>query len=287
MEAFLETTAVVDLLFKDKVTTGKIRAILASYDVKYSSQYVRMEIKRGVLRHFVFLHNKAVECKQLSEVYACITRLSSTLMRNKLSTVLKAVEDFYREFEQRELKDIPAGQKPAEFQKLMLAASLRTRIRRFWTAFEKAVDVVLDAPECYKRTYTLKPPTFDGKVFDNTFSNCDKYKPGICRLRDFCNQNEPGLTAIQSHLSTAKSVDVETQKRLKAIKEVLRVKKRDILQKECWWMGDAVLILEAPEGSDIINGNCKHYDPMCAAVGKVSVCYHKPAAQAKPTPTTD
>jgi len=283
VDAFLETTAIADLLFKDKGTSGRILEILSKYKVKYSSQYVRMEIKRGVLRHFVYLHNKAVECKKLSEVHACISTLSSTPQKNKLSTVLKAIEDFYANFEQRELRKLPVNSKPTEFQKSMLAAFLRTRIRRFWTAFEKQVDIIVDDTECYKRLHVLKPPTFDGKVFDNTFSNCDKFKPGICRLRDFCNDNENGLVDVHTNLSKTQKPDVETEKRLRAIKEVLRVKKRDILQRECWRMSDALMVLEAPANSEIINGNCKHYDALCNAVGKVSVCYRKPAAMAKST----
>lgn len=225
MEAFLETTAIVDLLFKDKITSDKIRMVLKKYAVKYSSQYVRMEIKRGVLRYFVALHNKAVECKSLSEVHTYVSALSATPHRHRLSTTLKAIADFYRDFEQRELKTTPNGQTQTDFQKTMLAAFLRTRIKRFWTAFEKAVDIVLDEAECYKNKYTLAPPTYDGKVFDNTLSNCDKFKPGICRLRELCNDNEDALLAIQSHLSALNEIDAETQNRLRAIKEVLRVKK--------------------------------------------------------------
>lgn len=275
MEAFLETTAVVDLLFKDNATRDPIRHILKEYAVKYSSQYVRMEIKRGVLRHFVYLHNKAVECRTLAEVQACISGLTSTPQKNKLATIQKAIEDFYREFERVEFGRLPHDQRPAQFMKHMLAAFLRIRIRRFWAAFEKLVDVVLDGAECYKHRYVLGPPKFDGKVFDNTLANCDRFKPGICRVRDLCNENESALTLIHSHLSTLETPDAETLKRRSAIKEVLRVPDRTILQKACWQMGDAVLVLESPNGAEILNGNCKHYDPLCKSVGKTSVCYRK------------
>lgn len=90
-------------------------------------------------------------------------------------------------------------------------------------------------------------------------------------MREFCNENDDGLVAIQAELS--QSQDSETEKRLRAIKQVLRVKKRDISRKDCWWMGDAILTLEAPKNTKILNGNAKHYDPMCKAVGKVSVSY--------------
>jgi hypothetical protein len=275
VQAFLETTTVVDLLFKDTGTAEPIRNLLKKYEIKYSSQYVRMEIKRGVLQHFVYLHNKAVECKTLAEVQACISGLTCTPQRYKLATITKAMEDFYRDFEKTRFSSFPPDQRPAQFIKNMLAAFLRVRIKRFWTAFERLVDVVLDGPECYKRVFVLAPPHFNGKVFDNTLSNCDRFKPEICRVRDFCNDNAAALTSIESYLTSIKAPDQETLNRRQSVKEVLRLKKRDILRKTCWRMGDAVLILEAPAGADVVNGNCKHYDPMCKAAGKVSVCYRK------------
>ena len=122
MEVFLETTTVVDLLFKERATTEPIKAILDTYDVWYSSQYVRMEIKRGVLRHFVYLHNKAVECKTFAEVQTCISALTSTTQKNKLGTILKAIEGFFVHFERVQLSSLPNDKRPAEFLKTMLAA---------------------------------------------------------------------------------------------------------------------------------------------------------------------
>ena len=274
MDAFLDTTAVVDLLFKDSTTKLNLTTLLEPYDVKYSSQYVRMEIKRGVLRHFVYLHNKAVECESFAEVQASIHALSSSLQRNKLGTILEALKGFWSKFESVQLTDI-GPHKPADFAKSMLAAYLRVRIKRFWKAFERLVDVVLDGPECYKNFYQLKPPTFDGRIFDNTLANCDKFKPGICIINDFFASNNITLKVIHQNISAISKPDNETQKRRSAIKDVFRVPKRQVLQKDCWHMGDAIILLEAPTGSAIINGNCKHYDPMCVGSGRTSVCYHK------------
>jgi hypothetical protein len=273
VEAFLETTAVVDLLFKDRAARNPIQELLKKYEVKYSAQYVRMEVKRGVLSHFVYLHNKAVECKTFAEVQSSVSGLSSTPLKNKLSTVLKALEDFYREFEKTQLSEIEPTQRPAQFMKIMLAAFLRVRIKRFWSAFERLVDVVLDGAECYKRHIILMPPEYDGRVFDNTLSICDRFKPGICRIKDLCKENQTVLYSIHEALNREKTPDMETVRRTSAIKAVLRVPDRDILRKVCWQLGDAVIILEAPENSHIINGNPKHYDPLCKAAGKISASY--------------
>jgi predicted nucleic acid-binding protein len=52
MGGFLDTTAMVDLLFKDKSVADRVRTTLSALGPKYTSQYVRMEIKRGVLQNF-------------------------------------------------------------------------------------------------------------------------------------------------------------------------------------------------------------------------------------------
>jgi hypothetical protein len=257
MKAFLETTAVVDLLFKDHKSREAVRSSLSGFEIKYSAQYVRMEIKRGVLQHFVYLHNKAVECDEMSEVKTAISKLSSTFHKNKLSTILEALANFWKEVERM---PVPEGTAAiGKFTKAMLAALLRARIKRFWSKFDAIVDIVLDGTECYKREYPLKPPTLHGTVFDNTLSTCDKYKPNICRVKEFCQENLDSFADIHVHLSQLKGPDAETIKRRGALKDVLRTPNRDILRNTCWRLGDAIIILEALEGSTIINNNAKHY----------------------------
>src|ERR1019366_2719946 len=172
MGGFLDTTAMVDLLFKDKLVADRVRKTASELGVKYTSQYVRMEIKRGVLRYFVCLYNKSLECQKIAEVFAYVQRLSATPARHRVGTMLEAVTNFFWSIENNEL----AGQReeiPVSFAKNMLEAFLRIRIRHFWLEFERQVDVIIDDVECYKHGYQLPPPRFIGKMVDNTFDNCD------------------------------------------------------------------------------------------------------------------
>jgi len=273
MGGFLDTTAMVDLLFKDKSVSDRVRKQLAASGPKYTSQYVRMEIKRGVLRYFVCLYNKSLDCQKVSEVFAYVQRLSATPARHMVSTILEALTNFFSSIEDNEL----AGQRadiPVSFKKRMLEAFLRTRIRQFWLEFERQVDVIIDDVECYKNGYQLPPPKFVGQRVDNTFDNCDKHKPGICAVQEFLREALEELVLIRDRLKADQKADPETLRRLKAIKDFVRWQgRREVHRTECWHIGDAIIVLEAPDDSSIINNNSKHMDPICAAIGKTSVGY--------------
>jgi len=270
MDAFLETTAIVDILFKDKAVSDTVRSIAKKYDRTYTSQYVRMEIKRGVLQYFVALHNKSIECSSMAEVHGYAKSLSSTRMRNRLGTILEAIENVYKEVAAIELAGQPAS---LALIKKMVEAFLRLRIEGFWAGFDEAADVIIDETECYKRQYTLQPPRAVGKVYDNTLQKCDRYKPDIWRIRQFVNARSDSLVQIGEVLSSGEKPDPETVKRTRAIREALRLDPRDISQKLCWSLGDAIILLEAPDGATIVTHNCKHFKPMCDAVGRSVECY--------------
>ena len=61
--------------------------------------------------------------------------------------------------------------------------------------------------------------------------------------------------------------------RIKSLKKILRVQKREISPKDCWNCGDAIMAVEAPNGADVFNNNQRHYIPICEAIGKRSVGY--------------
>lgn len=273
MGGFLDTTAMTDLLFKDKATADRVRSATAELGNTYTSQYVRMEIKRGVLQNFVLIYNKSVECQKISEIFAYVHRLSSTPARHRTSTILEALTNFFASIEENEL----AGQRgnlSVSFNKRMVEAFLRTRIRRFWVEFERQVDVVIDSVECYKNGYQLPPPKFVGTRIDNTFKNCDQYKPQICVVRQFLRANMQALTSIREQLKSDPSPDGETQKRCKAIKDFVRWQgRREVRRTDCWHIGDAIIALEAPNQTAIVNNNRRHMDPICTAIGKPSVGY--------------
>src|SRR5687768_12871116 len=102
---FIETSVLVDYALKPDAKE-RIDNILKGYQIKVSSNYVKMEIKKGVLTYFVYLHNKIANCRDWSEVQKAISSLSSTPQRHRLGTILEALENFFRTIQNDTLPDI-------------------------------------------------------------------------------------------------------------------------------------------------------------------------------------
>ena len=74
----------------------------------------------------------------------------------------------------------------------------------------------------------------------------------------------------------ADALDRETQRRRAAIRKILEggdeASASDIRR-----VGDALVAVECPHDHDLLNNNTRHFDPICAALGKRSVRSFDPA----------
>jgi hypothetical protein len=95
---FIETSTIVDYALKSEYKEI-ISNILSQYEVKLSSNYVRMELKRGVIQYLVYLHNKIIRCRDWPEVMRAISSLSPTLQRHRLGTILEVMHQFFASLE--------------------------------------------------------------------------------------------------------------------------------------------------------------------------------------------
>lgn len=271
-DVFLETTIMVDAVCKDKATKEKIRKILSRYDKSYTSNYARMEFKKGALQHLIYLHGKVVNCKSISEVFEAITKLSATRLRNKLGSVLESVTNFYRDMGKTRVSEIRKKYRDItidEYQKEMMESYLGTLIHRSWRNFDKVADEVINPTSCF---VDIQGPKKKGRIYDNSPRTCDNSMQK-CEVRKFFNDNNADFSKILKKLKELPEPDTETRNRIKSLKKILRVKKIDVRQKDCWNCSDAIMAMEAPQNSDIFNNNEKHYIPICEAVGKKSVGY--------------
>ena len=87
-KVFLETTIMIDRLCKDNETRSRIERILSNYDKTYTSNYARMEFKKGFLKNLVYLHGKVALSRNLTEVLDAISKLSATPQRHLLGSIL-------------------------------------------------------------------------------------------------------------------------------------------------------------------------------------------------------
>ncbi len=277
-EVFIETSIMTDYLIKDRATKTKVDKILSAFDKNITSNYVRMEFKKGPLQYLVYLHNKTITCKSMSEVHQAISKLSYGYQRHRLSTVLEQIESFYKRYYQTKPSEIIK-----EYGDLSLDDFLREKaisyfgnlIRNSWRNFEKVVDELINETECFT---DIQAPYKKGtnKVYRNTPTTC-KSSSTKCRLKDFFNENHYTFGDMLKKLQEIDSPDQETINRIKSLKEILRLIKfrnREIQVKDCWYCSDAIIAVEAPPKASIFHNNKQHYEPICEAIEKKSISYN-------------
>jgi len=278
---FLETTAVVDYSLKPE-TKERIKNICRQYDKKITAQYVKMEIKRGVLQYLVYLHNLIASKDSWAEVTRAISKLSSTLHKNRLSTILETLANFSDEIKNVTPKDIinEYGDIPIdEYRRRKSKSYLRLAIKLVWTNIDKMADEILNPMNCFP---DIREAYEREGLFFNDPRDCAKSK-FECKIKQFFREHRIEFQKILNRLELmpAGNLDEETLRRRRSLKGILRLlpyggrkfSNKEPNRKDCWYCGDAILAVVAPDSAHILNNNQKHYQPICAAINKRSIPY--------------
>jgi len=276
----LETTAVIDFLFKPKLKE-KIFSVLHDASQKTTLNYVKMEIKRGFLNNLVLLYNKIRESNKLSDVFDYLSTISSTPLKKQLSTMLEALAICSREVERERPDRIREEYGNVDNQLIEIAGILRLKILRLFRQVDKMVDTLLNPMDCF---VDIKPPVEMKKWgrIDNKPSWCSGSKKE-CSIKKFFIDNVNSFKQIYEQLKEIpeKDRDVETQKRIKSLKKILGLLPSSTRYfgnhhqnyRLCWNCGDAVIAVATPENFIVLNNNESHYLPICRIIGKKSMTY--------------
>ena len=103
-----------------------------------------------------------------------ISKLSSTPQRNKLSTVLEVIanyfENSYNKIPNR-TKELGGITNDDELLKIRLKSYLRIVIRQSWRKYDTSVDEFINPTNCFK---DIKGPQEEGEIFNNRPRECEK-----------------------------------------------------------------------------------------------------------------
>lgn len=271
-EIYLETTIMIDRLCKGIETKRRVEQVLTKYRKSYTSRYTKMEFKKGFLQNLIYLHGKIVQCNNLNEVFSAISKLSVTPQKNKLRTILESISVFYKNIWSKKPSEIIETYGDItidEYLKNNAESFLDRLIRKSWKEFDNVVDETINPTNCF---IDMEDPRKIGRIYDNTPRTCDKSKLR-CGCREFFNRNSQKFSAIREKLKVLPNPDNETVNRIRSLKKILRVSNREIRSQDCWYCGDAIMAVEAPNGADVFNNNPMHYIPICEAIKKRSVGY--------------
>lgn len=268
-EAFLDSTAVAARVMEDSDALPLLVQTLESYGSRLTSQYVLMEIRRGLIRNLAFLYNCAENATEFSQVLEKVETLLSTPRRHLPRTIVQNLRSFFQSIQNEKLVNLAAGDSNAtlsEYQLRALTSLLRLRIRNWLRNVTSLVDHLVNDFNCYP---DLPPIKQVGNRFDAGMPFCESLS-NQCQIAEFLLEHRPDIEKILLACSLA-CRDKETEDRIRALGTVLVNPEAARSHKVCWDLGDVIICLEAPALSDIINNNARHMDEICAAIGKKSI----------------
>jgi hypothetical protein len=261
--AFVETTILVDVLLKEGQRRKNAETALLAFDRTLLPVYAIKELKAGALRNFIWVHNKLVETGSYQETLAAIQRVSMSPRRYLPATAVEALATIGQQYRKLSPADFvekygsDATMDSCLYDHARLV--LKRRIFAAWRKRRKVTDeVVCDLP-CYREvdltTDTSGQISTDPVACDNG-SSC-------CLAVAFAKK--PEVKALEKAIPT-EAARGEDKRRREALK-LLRLG-REVRDRECRDLGDAVFALQCPADAVILTTNDRDHRPLAAALNK-------------------
>ncbi|MBA3962564.1 MAG: hypothetical protein H0X40_11765 [Chthoniobacterales bacterium] len=247
-DVFLETTAVIGLAFGNHDAKGHINSHIPSGSRRITSQYVIYEVYRGYLRYLRLLHNKTLQLNGFSEIFEYVGRLH--YMPSYVGAVLGNMKKYFD-------GDHPKLSDPDRL--VHFRGFLRKEIRRGFARISAVADVIINQLGCRDAG---TPYEDDGGLYQHTLGTelCGKHE--TCGLKGYAYSYRVDLGRIRDGLARIISPDAETKARIKYLRELYRVPKRDFPKTACFRSSDALIVHESPVSSTILTNNKKHIEPL-------------------------
>ena len=266
-QVFLGTSAVIDRSFRDANARQQIHNLLPVGGECISSCYVLFELARGFLRNLILLHNRAVRLTKFSDLVAYAGH--SRRHAHRLGTILGAFQDYFSEGLSR---GAFAGMQLPMDEAMLLSfrGYLRGAIRRNWNKAVRSLDLVVNDVKCRE---DVEVPCVRDELYWQELRREDCGSARNCGLKSYVAHGKADFVRLREELRNAASPDAETQRRVRALRELYRVEKRDFKRDDCYSCGDAIIAHEAPGGAPIVTKNEKHFAAICKVFNKTGIYY--------------
>jgi hypothetical protein len=279
---YIETTAAIDAAFK---SFPEVIAIIKSSNQKATSQYVKMEIRKGFLNSLVLLHNKIPQFQSVTELHQYTANISSSPKRYYLAAILDALTQFWKQIEEDRPQPLidEHGDISAKILLVNLKSFLRLWIRRFFRKVDSMVDEILNPMNCF---VDLDIPQEKDGLFINKPVKCSDSKHE-CGIKNYFANNMRVFNNIHERLQAVpgEERDAETKKRISSLKKILKsvlynrpFSNLDQNADLCWACSDAIHAVMALPDRAVVNRNEKHFLPICEALNSRSISYKSPSS---------
>ena len=265
--AYIDTTILADALLKKGERRTAAVTALHKFTERLLPVYAIKEFKAGVLRRFVWLHNKIVQTKSYSKTLAAIQKVSRTPQRYLTSTAIEALH--MSAFATGKIRAGKLEEKYGESATLESILTdeyryaIRTKIELAWRRRRSIATEVVDNLSCYREV----APFERRGLLELDPVRCDPDKDGCC-LGPLLKARAGDLEKLRAAMQGARDTP-EGRRRYQALREIARRKLGEpVAESTCRDLGDAFFAFFAPEDSVVLTTNSKDHEPLCAALGK-------------------
>lgn len=260
---YFDTTVIIDLFSVNNTKVQQRRQTLTQYNQKITSTYVKMEFKRAhIQRTLVYLLNLFNQEKDLGEIKSRIDKLQG-YHKQQYARCAERLAYFFSW-----LSNEKTGERTvAEIAHEKIPNYLRRMISWHWSRFEKEIDTITDGTSCVLAKIA---PLRVGNTFDVTLKKC-KSTNIQCKIVEFLRTNCSDFERVKIMLENLPSRDQEQTKMLNSLNHILIRYEHISDQRHCWDCSDAIIAIEAPNGSTVMSSNTRHFSPICNALGKTHI----------------
>lgn len=261
--AYLDTTAVVNLIFLAAKKQREVVAAAAEFEHILVSNYVVFELAKGPMNNLLILHRKLQQLQNLSDVVAYAARCNRSAYLS--GTILGALT-FFLETTFRERHNLNDRE-----MLLLMRAQLKTAILNGWRRLGKHKKDNINEIGC---TPFPSAPTEGTKgELRQDLKGVDCGNPSYCGVKAYCVTHRSQLTGVRNALVATGSKKPETERRIKALRQLYRPGVIYIA-KDCYACGDALIAHEASLKADaVITSNKSDFPEICSALGLQVVIY--------------
>ena len=251
----IDTSALVDLCFWDKEARAVVLARTSGASELLVTPYVLFELARGFLSYLVALHNKTLQFTDIADVIGYGRRLYRQGYRQ--AAVLQSYETFLR----GQTTALNGSQQLALFE-----GDLCKRIRRGWRCAENYI--IPRRNPCGCRDDLPPPVREENGHYRHKLptANCGELEN--CGIRDYVLANATEFKRVRAALESNETRDDETTKRVKALREMVKLPRKIFHKRHCWNLGDVVIVHETAKDGAVLTKNLRHFVPIGQIVGR-------------------
>lgn len=265
-KAFVETTVLADALLKPGPRAKSATSAIRRFDESLLPVYAIKEFKAGPLHHYVWLHGKLVTTGSWAKTMTQLRKMAASTFKHRwVSTAVEALEAAATKNSSERLEQLAQKYGVLASHDAVICdryrLTLRSIIMRAWRNRRGLTSRIVDELECYPEDDVVE----ERGLIELGETDCSP--TGECALAAELKRQPRVLEAMHKAVQ-GQPGKPENLKRSQVLHDLIRVPNRELLPKQCRYLGDAIFAFFCPADATILTTNERDLRPLAEVLGK-------------------